>query len=254
MLSNFPKITFICWKWQPENKKDKHFRRLKQFTSKHVNILYSMLKRNYQDPFRLVCITDDPSELNDGIETFELWNDFRDLGGCYTRLKIFDAYTNLQIARGADYIISIDLDMVIADDITEFINEKRNGNPFITWYRPGENNPHCGALWMLKPGFCYSLWSNLSEKKIKELKSQKVRNGKNLMLSQGTDQTWINSKIDSIKTTSENNIFGDGIYDYKRLESPESLPSGAKMVFFNGRRLMPENFMYLSWVKGNYHE
>ncbi len=245
-------ITFVCFKWQFNNKEYQHLRRLKQFSGKHVNILHRMVSKYYRDRFRFVCITDDEKEISSKVDTFPLWDDYKKLGGCYLRLKIFDRDLNREIADGSDYIVCIDLDAVIVDDITSFLNAHKGRGDLVTWHRPGENNPYCGAIWMMRPGTCSFLWEDFSEQKMKAIKQDTVKPTKNLLLSKGTDQAWINYRLGEDHDASVKS-FGSGLYDYKRLNSEDVLPNDAKIVFFNGRRYMPENFKHLKWVKDNYN-
>ena len=42
------------------------------FRLEAVNILYAMLTRNYQAPFRLVCLTDDPTGIDGAVDIVPL--------------------------------------------------------------------------------------------------------------------------------------------------------------------------------------
>ena len=54
------KVNIICMKWG------------EKYDSSYVNILYNMVERNLNRPFRFVCFTDNKSGLSSSIESFEL--------------------------------------------------------------------------------------------------------------------------------------------------------------------------------------
>ena len=75
-------MIFVCWKWKTPGYRS-------QFTAEHVNILYRMIQRNYQNDFELCCITDDSEGINKDIRIIPLWDDLRDVARCTVRLKAF---------------------------------------------------------------------------------------------------------------------------------------------------------------------
>jgi len=89
-----------------------------------------MVARNYTDPHRFVCITDDPEGIEG--ETYPLWEDFRFIENplhkwvsCYRRLKIFSK--EMKEIFGPRILV-LDLDCVIVDDMRPVWNRPE---PFV---------------------------------------------------------------------------------------------------------------------------
>lgn len=107
----------ICLKWGT------------RYPASYTNTLYRSVKKHLHRPFRFVCITDDPTGLDEGIdiEPFPAdpgvkapfkWPDI------YVKLLVFqDGFANL---KGPT--LFMDVDVVIMDDIDCFFD-----------YKPGEN-------------------------------------------------------------------------------------------------------------------
>lgn len=99
-------LTVVCWKWG------------RLFGPEYVNRLRSMLKRNLRITHELVCVTDDSSGLDSGIRC-EPITEFTNTSRCQRRLKQYDAEF---ASRLGARILSIDLDVVITDDITPIVD------------------------------------------------------------------------------------------------------------------------------------
>lgn len=91
----------------------------KKYLPLHVNILKRSVKKNLKTEHKFVCITDNPGGLDDDITVMNLWDDFRELKKCYTRIKIFDS--EISSLFDNDFLM-LDLDTVISGDITEIVN------------------------------------------------------------------------------------------------------------------------------------
>ncbi len=83
----------------------------------YVNVLYSACRRAMRQPFRFVCLTDDPAGLAEGVESFPIpdiglqpkhWR-----GGGWPKFAVFKA--DLYGLKGR--ALFIDLDMVILRDL-----------------------------------------------------------------------------------------------------------------------------------------
>jgi len=82
----------------------------------YVNILYSMIKRNTTTPFRFICLTDNPTGIREEIETKPLLD--KSLEGWWAKVAFFQS--PLFDIEGP--VLSIDLDMVIVDNIDCFFD------------------------------------------------------------------------------------------------------------------------------------
>lgn len=222
-------LTVVCWKWKA--RPDWVSKSRVEYSAKHVNVLYSMFKRHYHKPFRFVCITDDPTGIN--CETYPLWNDLADAKNpiahwvtCYPRLKIFSK--EMGEVFGGDRILSLDLDIVIADDITELL--EREGD-FVGWDAGNKNSQYryCGSMYMFDAGSQSFLYDDFDP----ETSPQESHDAGFL----GSDQAWMCYKLGPDKPvwTKFNGVLSyrnDGLSVRSRRKP---LPNGTKMVHFHGR-------------------
>ena len=80
-------LSIVTFKWKPIG----NYRSI--FGPEQVKVMRSMVARNYPEPHRFICVTDDPAGLED-VETVPLWDDYSHIpnpsfrGGpsCYRRL------------------------------------------------------------------------------------------------------------------------------------------------------------------------
>lgn len=115
-MSESSQRNFICLKWGT------------RYPAKYTNILYKSVQRHTTKPFRFVCVTDDPSGLDEGIDIQPIapnpgypedeWPNI------FLKLAIFqDGFANL-----SGPTLFLDVDVVIMDNIDCFFE-----------YAPGEN-------------------------------------------------------------------------------------------------------------------
>lgn len=238
-------LKIVTWKWKGNTTKNKP-----EYTAEHVNVHYSMVKRNVQIPFDYICVTDDAEGLNSDIQVVPIWDDLKYMGGCYLRLK---AFSNEMVDVFGPKFISMDLDCVIVDDITNLVNIDVG---FAIWENTNKRKtPYCGGMFMCKPGVYQHVWDDFDPKE-SPLKAK--RKG----FTVGTDQAWLSYLFypDAPHTWTHEN----GIYNFKidiekrvRLDQPplvinKKLPDNAKIIFFNGGQVDPsykklqENY---PWIK-----
>ena len=223
MKDSFNKLKIICWKWNSNNYRTK-------FTEYHVNILKWMIDKNIKIPYDLICITDDPSGIDDSIQTIKLWENpapnygKEDKPNCHVRLKCFsEEFKN--IINGNKFV-SIDLDTIIVSDITDLLIKDEN---FCIWKPDTAEMPCNGSFFVHKCGTKKEIWQNFDPKQIDPLYGIKYKTG-----LQGSDQAWI-----ALHLKKDDYIFGgkkDGIYSFRQniLDKKNELPKNAKIVFFNG--------------------
>jgi len=216
-------ISIVTFKWRKPSTGYK-LKSPVEYSAEHVNILYKSVKRNTTIPFKFICVTDDPSGLNDEIQVIDLWDKYKNLGGCYNRLYIFsEEIKNLLGER----FICIDLDCVIVDNIDTILTRKEDFiiNKFIS--KGGHNQIYNGDLIIMTAGTRKSVWEDFHP--IKSLETlDRLRNEKNLV---GSDQAWIQANLGENESMFTEN---DGIYDYSFLPD-KKLPENAKMIFFPGK-------------------
>lgn len=136
-------IDILTWKWKGKNKKSDV-----EYSAQHVNVLYSMIKRNLNMDFRLICVTDDPEGIRKEVLTTPLPKRWKDLGGCYVRLNAFAP--NFKLGNITfDRFASVDLDVVIVDDITDIFSRKED---FLIWGDPIRYTPYWGSFFIMNKG------------------------------------------------------------------------------------------------------
>lgn len=220
-------ITFVCWKWR-----DPTYRT--RFHPVFVNIFAAMLARHYRAPHRLICVTDDPVDVQ--CETFPLWKDhgkLRNPSGaclpsCYRRLKLFDVATTRAMGIEDDErVVSMDLDVVMISDLVPLFETEVD---FQGWKGIGSWRPvvYNGSLSMFRAGRLQKLWDEFdpvqSPKQTREAKYF------------GSDQAWISYRMNG---TAPGWDRPEGVYSYARDVHPidgKPLPANARLIFFNGKR------------------
>ncbi|MEN6621486.1 MAG: hypothetical protein ABFD50_08065 [Smithella sp.] len=227
-------IRIVTWLW---GNKDPHPKKKIHFTHEHVNRLASMVSRNISIPYEMVCITDNPEGIDNSIRCVELWDDLRDMGGCYTRLKAF--------SKEMKYIIGprfmwLDLDTVIVDDITPLIDNK---NDFMMWGDTAPRTPYNGSMVLMDAGARSEVWTSFDRR-------NSPIQGKRLG-HVGTDQAWIGACLgpNEKRWTKE-----DGVYSFRvhfKRHNRIDLYKGARIVFFHGSSdpSQPEIQNAYPWVK-----
>lgn len=189
-------LHIVVWKWHQEG-----FRI--PYGPDQVNVMAAMLKRTMGDvPYRLVCVTDNPKGVNPGVDTFPLWEDFKDVrnasGGqlpsCYRRLRLFEPATQtaMGIAAG-DRIMSLDLDTVLLGEPGELGADLSacltNEHRWVGWKRRGTYHPWVfnGSLWLFTAGDLAHLWTDFD-----------VATSPQVTLKRGffgSDQSWLSMNL-----------------------------------------------------------
>ena len=242
------------------------------FGAKHVNSLFRQLAKGAKaleghHEFRFFLFTDYPDisgfDLTTGLTVIPLWGDYRDLGRCFTRLKLFDPAVRDKYLHGgvvpeaassagecerkrADFTVMIDLDVVIIkpEEFLRTLATKNRMQPFLG-YRDTKN-PRCysGALWRIDEGH-YGRFKNVADT-FRHIYDTAVATGTlgeffagwNAESSfVGSDQCWITSIIGE-HTYPDKLSDRDGIWDFWTVENLPGgeLPTNTIAVFVNGMR------------------
>ena len=213
-------LSVICFKWRKDTYRS-------AFDSRHVNTLYSMVRRFYPHPMRFICITDDPSGISSEIECAPLWRDFMDLRNptwsvapnCYPRLRTFSKEFDRLAGKR---FVCIDLDVVITGDLSPLWNREED---FVIYASAKANNHYNGSMWMMTAGCRSQVWEDFDP-----VESPKLSNRAG---NHGSDQGWIQYKLG--KKEAIWNV-KDGIYSYRgdMKWSQKTLPRDARIVVFHG--------------------
>lgn len=165
-------LSVVCFKWKKSNK-GFILPTICEYGAKHVNILYNAVKRNYNKPFRFICVTDDWDGLNPEIEVVELWDKCKKLGGCYNRLFVFD---KAMAKIFGDRFICIDLDCVITGDLSQVFDRTDdfiiNEYP-VERYKYASHQYYNGGLIMMNAGARQQVWDKFNNNLVKEINERK---------------------------------------------------------------------------------
>ena len=115
-------MEIICLKWGDK------------FSHNHVNRLYKMVSKNYQDEFHFVCYTENKSQINKNIEIRPINLDY-DLEKWWWKLTLFERASEKPR-------MFLDLDVVIQNDITHFKKYCRQDKicTVKAWWKPHARN------------------------------------------------------------------------------------------------------------------
>jgi hypothetical protein len=123
------------------------------FGAEYVNRLQSMVARHLHIPHEFVCVTDDATGLNPSVRPVHaLWDDRQASSAhCWQRLRMYDA-------RSAAYFgpryLTLDLDVIIVDDITPLVMRPE---PLVCW-RVGYAGVYAGGIVLQDAGVLDGLW------------------------------------------------------------------------------------------------
>lgn len=246
-------INIVCWKWKRKGRR--HPAHKKEFNAHHVNVLYAMLERNLTKPFTLTCVTDNWNDIRKEVRIVPLclwgfYNKWVETPGCYLRLYAFSEDMSMFFDSP---FISIDLDVVIVNNITKLVS---NIGQFKIWGRVNIGAPYCGAMWGMKIGSRSFVWDTFPGKKYidrQALRRKTKKKNQNTYAPDnafgGTDQSWINMCLYPREKSWTKQV--DGIYDYKLdiLKPDLPLPENARIIFFNGQHDPSQNrCLSIGWI------
>lgn len=174
----------VTWLWTAPDGGSTMYGARKIPTIDHVNRAHSAWRRNWPDfQGRFLVVTDQLQGFDDGIEAIPIWQDLRQYGKCYLRLRLFDPA--LIPVLGED-VISIDLDAVITGDLRPLFENETE--PFRIWKIKRESRSElCGSLWRLRIGWRPDIFTAFNP----EIALQ-LRNTHGLI---GSDQAWMAYKL-----------------------------------------------------------
>lgn len=214
-------LTIVCWRWRPPAGY------ATRFDADAVNVLRRMVARHYREPFRFICVTDDPVGLDAGVEVIPIWNDFADLmnpagekkPSCYRRLRAFSP--DIVDVFGPRFV-SIDLDVVITGDVTELWNRPED---FVIYGKTHPTTPYNGSMFLLTAGARRQVWERFDPARSP---LQAWRSG-----YFGSDQGWISLCLGHGEARWGRS---DGVYSYPlHLQAVGALPSNARLVIMHGK-------------------
>lgn len=227
-----------------------------EFTPKHVNRLARGLRENLTIPHEVVCITDDPTDIDvSNIRIIPLWNEFRDLGRCFVRLGLYSSEMR-KIIGGR--IANIDLDCAILGNVDHIFGRTE---PFIGY--TDTKNPKCysGALYMMDAGAKEQVYNSF--KRLynmiplppgEEKRQFFLQNWNRFSGFVGSDQSWQTEVLGKGLPRINQD---DKVWDYWSIENLPELPTDTRIVFTNGMRRdisMPSIHEKHEWARKYWNE
>lgn len=206
-------LTFVCFLWR-----DARYRYGERYGAHHVNVLRSMLDRHMSRGHKLVCVTDDPTGIDDRVGIVPLWDDHRKIGGTYTRLKLFAPEMKDVIAPR---FMLLDLDCVIVGDLAPLWETTEN---FVTWRSFDPKTPYNTGMFLLRAGSLPHVWHDF--KPPESLRDIAVTG----MI--GWEQIWISMKAPGYRTWGPH----DGVLNYRYGLRGAEPPDDARIVMFPGEK------------------
>lgn len=236
-------LSVVCFKWSPFE--DQVFsipsQEIIQYTSEHVNTLYSMVSRHLHMPFEMVCVTDDPTGIHPDIRIVPLWDKFRKLGGCYNRLYTFSR--DMESILGPRFIC-LDMDLVLVADITPLLQRDED---FVFYKMRGPQGLRLnGGMFMMNAGAREFVWTDFESNPADAIAQSEY--------IVGTDQAWMQHRLGLEEPCW---TLEDGIYDMRMdfLETGmKDIPMDARIIMWPGPR-DPSHQEWREaypWIESNY--
>lgn len=246
-------LNIVCFNWKPQPNQQtsipsqvRNGEMAAPYTSWDVNNMRRMLKKHTTVPFRFVCFTDDPSGLDFDVVALPMWQDHRERGGCFTRLRVFSEEMREMVG---ERLLCIDLDTVVVGNIDHILSRTEDFVYYRWEGKVGEASRFNCGLYMMNAGARKAVWTEFD--KYTDLAVAAIKASHHV----GTDQAWCNLALD----LREESYFGrrDGIYDMRVdvMSRPTmNLPPNARMVTFPGPRDPKDaRFQGLDWIKEHYY-
>jgi hypothetical protein len=215
-------LTVLTFKWRPAP----GYR--STFGPDTVNTLYSMVRRNYSKPFKLVCLTDDPAGISPWVEVQPLWDDFpgvlpanymTNYPVCYRRLRMFSKEVKSLLG---ERFVALDLDVVLTGDVTPLWSRWED---FVIYKGQNPTTPYNGSMVLMTTGSRSRVWEEFDP-----VKSPKHAASMGFF---GSDQGWISACLGS-----KEKVFtkADGVYSFRNdlRMSGGKLPPNSRVVIFHG--------------------
>lgn len=214
-------LSVVCWKWAPPA----GYR--SSFSAQAVNVLRHMVIRRYRRPHRFICVTDDATGLEAGVEVVPLWNDFGDIPSphgvrkpsCYRRLKAFAPDIGSVLG---ERFVSLDLDVVLTEDVTPLWDRPED---FVIYEGTTDRNHYNGSMFLMTAGARPQVWTRFNP----ATSPQEAKAAGCF----GSDQGWIGFCLGAGEAT-----WGprDGVFSYRNhLQHSSALPGSARLVVMHGQ-------------------
>jgi hypothetical protein len=226
-------LTVSCWKWG------------KTFRAVHVNVLRLALERRLALEHELVCVTDDGAGLHPAIRVVPMPTTYAHTPRCRRRMEQYAREFESEMGRR---ILTIDLDVVIVDDLTPILDRDE---PIVGW-RVGHAGVYSGSFLLHDAGALDEAWQRYREDPNGYPRAAAPR-------GVGSDQAMINHYLSTQPPIAEWTE-ADGLVTYygRGYESKEhlgvgpghpQLPAGGRIVVLGSADLEVLEQRQFPWVQ-----
>lgn len=213
-------LTCVLWKWG------------RKFQRDHVAKMQSMLRRHLTLPHRIVCVTDTPQDLPEGVIPAMLPRrvsvDFKGL----RRMWIYSS----EAKRLGDRLLQLDLDVVLTGSIDAIASRPE---PFVIWksdsnFKDGwAYNP---TVLLITPGSMDELWTRWTANPRKVLKATEAAGWGAMCNSDQAVPGYLLEGREVPVWTESDGIRGFRVFAGKRGQRGQVLPENTRIVSFHGPR------------------
>jgi len=202
-----------------------------KYSAEYVNKLYSMVNRYCRYEHKFVCLTDDTTGLNDGIETIKL-HTHDDIHGWWYKTFLFDPTYGLEGS-----ILFMDLDVVIFDDISKFFDHERNNFCISRGFRKDNRNGMNSSCFRFDSGTHQFIYDDF------------MKDRTNIMKRLHGDQDWIQERVKDFSFWPDNWLMS---YKWDMLNKKEEVnyEDATSVAVFHGEPKPCQ--LNTKWIKENW--
>lgn len=225
-------LAFVCFLWRPRDR-----RGLPPYGREHVNRLARQLDR-YAPAHRLVCVTDDPAGLDDGIVALPAEEDLLAAGRRYPKLSFYRR--DGAAFFGARRLVLIDLDCLIIDRLEPILDRQER---IVCWPDPNwGKTPYNSSLVLMDAG----AFPRVREEFAGSASDLAVRQSRFM----GSDQAWLAMVLGRDLPVWR---AGSGVLSYRRDCAHAGRHSAGRIIFFAGhpKPWDPQTRALHPWIVAN---
>jgi hypothetical protein len=232
-------LTVVCWMWHDPRGRHNH---LYRYDARYVNALRSMLSRHLSMQHELVCVTDDPGDIDPRVRVMPTPDDVRDWPGHLRRLAMFRP--DAAQVFGGERLLLIDLDVVILRSIDPIVDRPED---FVSWEPRlyyalhGKYSRYNTGFVLMDAGARPQVWDRFSVERAQHVLG-------NMHEGVVDEQSWISHVLGPDEPVWS---WRGDVVSIKAVPNPEK----ARIVFFNGPRApgMESLQREYPWITENWH-
>lgn len=207
-------MSVVCWRWG------------RLFGREYVSRLYAGLQRHLHVSHRLFCVTDDDRPFDEPITVVPIDRRFASTPRCRRRMA---QYSQEFAAVIGPRMLSVDLDIVLVDDITPLVDRPE---PIVMW-KVTHAGVYSGAFVLCDTGAMDGAWQRYRRDPVG---FPKVASPRGIGSDQAMLNHWLQTQPPIAHWTDADGIvtyFGEGYERYEHLgvgPHRSQLPVGARVI------------------------